>query len=71
MGVSSGSHFQIKTRTGLYPKSENSSVRHRLRPKPQINYSNQQYHLLIANKHKKILTYCLFEGLIEDLEEWK
>jgi len=29
-------------------------------PKPQINYSNQQYHLLIANKHQKLLTYCLF-----------
>ena len=37
-------------------------------PKPQINYSNQQYHLLIANKHQKLLTYCLFEGLIKDLE---
>ena len=37
-------------------------------PKPQINYSNQQYHLLIANKHQKLLTYCLFERLIKDLE---
>jgi len=38
-------------------------------PKHQINYSNQQYHLLIANKHKKLFTYNLFEGLIEDLRE--
>jgi len=37
-------------------------------PKSQINYSNQQYHLLIANKHQKLLTYCLFEWLIKDLE---
>ena len=51
-----------------YIKSKNSSFRHRQRPKPQINYSNQQYHLLIANKHKKLLTYCLFEGLIKDFE---
>jgi len=54
-----------------YPKSENSFVRRRQHPKFQINYSNEQYHLLIANKHQKLLTYCLFEGLIEDLEEWK
>jgi len=38
-------------------------------PKHQINYSNQQYYLLIANKHQKLVTYNLFEGLIEDLEE--
>ena len=55
----------------LIPKSENSSVRRRQRPKPQISYSNQQYHLLIANKLQKLLTYCLFEGLIEEFEEWK
>jgi len=55
----------------LIPKSGNSSVRYRQRPKLQVNYSNQQYHLLIANKHQKLLTYFLFEGLIEDLEEWK
>jgi len=54
-----------------YIKSKNSSVCHQQRPKPQINYSNQQYHLLIANKHQKLLTYCLFEGLIKDLEDWK
>jgi len=54
-----------------YIKSKNSFVRRRQRPKPQINYSNQQYHLLIANKHQKLLTYYLFKGLIKDLEEWK
>jgi len=54
-----------------HPKSENSSIRRRQRPKLQINYSNQHYHLVIANKHQKLLTYCLFEGLIKDLEEWK
>jgi len=54
-----------------YIKSKNSSVRRQQRPKPQINYSNQQYHLLIANKHQKLLTYYLFERLIKDLEEWK
>jgi len=37
-------------------------------PKPQINYFNKQYHLLVSNKHQKLLTYCLFEGLIKDLE---
>jgi len=52
-----------------YSKSENSSVRRQQLSKPQINYSNQQYYLLIANKYKKLFNYCLFEGLIEDLEE--
>ena len=72
MGLPSGSHFQIKMRTGTHPvlihqigKFFCSSS---TTPKSQINYSNQQYHLLIANKHKKLLTYCLFEGLIKDLE---
>ena len=49
---------------------ENSSV-HYQRSKSQINYSNKQYYLLIANKYQKLLNYCLFEELIEDLEEWK
>jgi len=48
---------------------EKLSVRPRQSPKHQINYSNQQYNLLIANKHKKLLIYDLFEGLIEDLGE--
>jgi len=38
-----------------------------------INYFNKQYYLLIANKHKKLhqklLTYRLFERLIEDLRK--
>jgi len=38
-------------------------------PKHQINYFNQQYHLLIANKHKILVTYGFFGGLIEDLGE--
>jgi len=76
-GVSSGCHFQIKMRTGWNssgcqtPRSENSSfvVDNPPPPKHQINYSNKQYHSQIANKHKKLLTYDLFEGLSEDLGE--
>ena len=75
MGVPSGCHFQNKMRTGwssfgcYTARSGKLPVHHRQLPKHQINYSNQQYHLLIANKHKKLLTYDLFEGLIEDLGE--
>jgi len=50
-------------------RSEKTPLRHRQPPKPQINYSNHQYHLLIANKHHKLLTLCFFEGLLEDFEE--
>jgi len=40
-------------------------------PKPQINYSNHQYHLLITNKHHKLITLCFFEGWIQDFDELK
>jgi len=75
MGVPSGCHFQNKMRTGWNSsgchttRSKKLSICHRQPPKHQINYFNQQYRLLITNKHKKLLMYDLFEGLIEDLEE--
>ena len=82
MAYSSSCHFDFEMTTGWgairfsFP-NQNSVLIHQIgkffrssstMPKPQINYSNQQYHLLIANKHQKLLTYCLFEGLIKDLE---
>jgi len=75
--VSFGCHFQNKMRIGWSSfgchtvRLEKLPVRHQKSPKHQINYSNQQYHLLIVNKHKKLLTYYLFEDLIEDLEKKK
>jgi len=47
----------------------NVVIRHRQPPNQQSNYySNQQYHLQIANKHQ-LLIYNLFEALIEYLNK--
>ena len=78
MAYSSGCHFDFEMTIGwgCHPFLISKFLIHQIEklfcssstiPKPQINYSNQQYHLLIANKHQKLLTYCLFEGLIN----WK
>jgi len=62
MGGASGSHFQKKntnrtTSSGSQPnRSKNPQIRRRQPPKSQINYSNHQYHLLIANKHRPKLS---------------
>ena len=74
MAYSSSYHFDFEMTTGwgchpvLIYQIEKIFYSSSTTPKPQINYSNQQYHLLIANKHQKLLTYCLFERLIKDLE---
>jgi len=79
MAYSSGCHFDFEMTIGwgCHPFLISKFLIHQIEklfcssstiPKPQINYSNQQYHLLIANKHQKLLTYCLFEGLIKDLK---
>jgi len=43
-------------------RSEKIQICRRLPPKSQINYSNHQYHLLITNKHHKLIILWLFEG---------
>jgi len=62
MGGASGSHFKKKNTnqtisSGSQPsRSKNPQIRRRQPPKSQISYSNHQYHLLIANKHRPKLS---------------
>jgi len=54
--------YSTKTTNRISPsgshiyRSEKTPLCRRQPPKPQINYSNHQYHRLIANKHRKLLT---------------
>jgi len=68
MSMSSGCHFQIKKRT-----KSSSHILNRKIPLFAIDsVPNPKSTTLISTKnykHKKLLTYCLFQGLIKDLEE--
>jgi len=50
-------HTNRTTSSGSQPsRPKNPQIRRQQPPKSQINYSNHQYHLLIANKYRPKLS---------------